>query len=190
MADARALLADTDTVLYFAATQDARLHVMRQANAQATVLVEQAMSDGEPGRRIRVVVGVDHEDLTVKQRGFLHAAVLPQIAEQAKVAGVRYVVRVWKEHFRALYLGDRWEAFELPGQFDAKGRQKRARRKVRISTEDLSIKAYSEYIDKVIAYGADELGVVFRFIAEERETIRWAPKPRKARTEQREAVAA
>lgn len=181
MADSRALLADTDTVLYFAATQAARLHVMRQANAQAAVLVDQAISDDEPGRRIRVVVGVDHEDLTVKQRGFFHAAVLPQIAELAKVQGIRYVVRVWKEHFRSLYLGDRWEAFELVGQFDSRGRQKRSRRKVRVSTEDLTIKQYSRHIDQVIAYAASELDVVFRFRAEEREAVRWVAKPRKAR---------
>lgn len=190
MADHRGLIADTDTVLYFAATQEARLSVMRRANELAAALVQQALADDEPGRRIRVVVGVDHEDMTVKQRGFLHAAVLPQIAEQAKVGGIRYVVRVWKEHFRSTYLGDRWETFDLPGQFDAKGRQKRARRKVRISTEDLSIRQYSDYIDKVIAYGADELGVVFRFLAEEREAVRWKPKARKARAGQPEALAA
>lgn len=190
MAEHRGLIADTDTVLYFTATQEARLATMRRANELATALVQQALADDEPGRRIRLVLGVDHEDMTVKQRGFLHAAVLPQIAEQAKVGGIRYVVRVWKEHFRSTYLGDRWETFELPGQFDAKGRQKRARRKVRVSTEDLSIRQYSDYIDKVIAYAADELGVVFRFLAEEREAVRWKPAPRKARAEQREAVPA
>lgn len=190
MAEHRGLIADTDTVLSFTATQEARLAMMRRANELAATLVQQAIADDDPGRRIRLVVGVDHEDMTVKQRGFLHAAVLPQIAEQAKVGGVRYVVKTWKEFFRARYLGDRWETFELPGQFDAKGRQKRARRKVRVSTEDLSIRQYSEYIDKVIAYGADELGVVFRFIAEEREAVRWKPKARKVRAEQREAVPA
>ena len=190
MAEHRGLIADTDAVLYFAATQEARLAIMRRANELAAALVQQAVADDEPDRRIRVVVGVDHEDKTVKQRAFLHVAVLPQIAEQAKVAGIRYVVKTWKEFFRSTYLGDRWETFDLPGQFDAKGRQKRARRKVRVSTEDLSIKQYSEYLDKVIAYAADELGVVIRFLAEEREAVRWTPKPRKARTEQREAIAA
>ena len=85
---------------------------------------------------------------------------------------------------------DDQQGVDLPGQFDAKGRQKRARRKVRISTEDLSIRQYSDYIDKVIAYGADELGVVFRFLAEEREAVRWKPKARKARAGQPEALAA
>ena len=59
-----------------------------------------------------------------------------------------------------------------------------------MSTEDLSIKQYSEYLDKVIAYAADELGVVFRFLAEEREAVRWKPAPRKARAKQPEAVEA
>ena len=190
MAEHRGLIADTDTVLYFAATQEARLAMMRRANELATALVQQVVADDEPERRIRLVLGVDHDDMTVRQRGFLHAAVLPQIAEQARVGGIRYVVRVWKEHFRTTYLGDRWETFELPGQFDAKGRQKRARRKVRVSTEDLSIKQYSDYLDKVIAYAADELGVVFRFLAEEREAVRWKPAPRKARAKQPEAVEA
>ena len=69
-------------------------------------------------------------------------------------------------------------------------RQKRARRKARVSTEDLSIRQYSDYIDKVIAYGTTELGVVFRFIAEEREAVRWKPAPRKARAKQPEAAEA
>ena len=124
MADSRTLLADTDSVMYFAATQAARLHVMRQANAQAAVLVDQAQADGEPGRRIRVVVGVDHEDKTVKQRAFLHAAVLPQIAEQAKVQGIRYVVATWKEFFRAMYLGDRWECLFKRGEFSLRAYSK------------------------------------------------------------------
>lgn len=190
MADSRALLADTDTVLYFAATQDARLHVMRHANAQAAVLVDQALADGEPGRRIRVVVGVDHEDLTVKQRGFLHKAVLPQIAEQVSPLGNRHVMKVWKEYYRAMFLGDRWETYEVPGQVDSKGRQKRKRRKVRVSTEHLSIKQYSNYIDQVIAHAVTEWSVSFRFIAEEREAVRWKPKPRKARAAAEEGATA
>lgn len=180
----KALLHDTDQVLYFAATQDARLHVMRQANAQAAALVAQALADDAPGRRIRVVIGVDHEDKTVKQRGFYHAAVLPQISEQATVGGLLYTAKIWKEFFHRLYIGHRWESIRLPGQ-------KRATpRRVRISSEDLSIKQYSELLDKVIAYAVTELGVSFRFIAEEREAVRWVATPRKARARQAEGVAA
>jgi hypothetical protein len=171
MADGRSLLHDTDTVFFIASNQQSRLDIMRRANDLATVLVGQAITDQESGRRVRVVVGIDHEDKTVKQRRFYHAAVLPQISEQATVAGIRYTTQVWKEHFRRLYLHDRWASVRMPGA-------KRATpQRIRVSTEDLSIKQYSEHIDRVIAYGAADLGVVFRFRAEEREEVRWkAPK--------------
>jgi hypothetical protein len=38
---------------------------------------------------------------------------------------------------------------------------KRKRRKVRISTEDLGVKAYSKLIDQVTAFACTELGVLF-----------------------------
>lgn len=170
MASNRGIVHDTDAVLFFAATQDARLHVMRQANAQAAALVQQAMADEDPGRRIRVVVGIDHEDITTKQRGFFHAAVLPQISEQARVGGLQYTADCWKEFVRKQFLPDRWETMRLPGQ------KKATPRRIRSSTEDLSIKGYSEHIDKVIAYAVTELGVEFHFIASERDAVRWKRK--------------
>lgn len=42
VADHRGLIADTDAVLYFAPTQEARLAVMRRANELAVTLVQQA----------------------------------------------------------------------------------------------------------------------------------------------------
>ena len=116
----KALLHDTDKVLYCAATQDARLAIMRRANEVATELVQQALADDEPGRRIRVVVGIDHEDKTVKQRGFYHAAVLPQISEQAEVAGLRFTAQIWKTFFHKLYIGDREVKADLIS-FEAEG---------------------------------------------------------------------
>lgn len=123
------------------------------------------------------------DDISARQRGFLHAAVLPQIAEQARVGekGERFVAKIWKEFYRQKFLGSRWEMVKLPGQ-------KRATpRKVRISTEDMGVKAYSEFIDKVIADAATELGVVFVFRGEEREAVRYRAPQRKA---SREAVPA
>lgn len=183
MAGARTLLADTDTVLYFAPTQEARLAVMRQANAQAATLVDQARADEDTERRLRLTVGFDHEDITVKQRGFLHAAVFPQIAEQVRFAdGSRYTADVWKEYFRKLFLGDRFVLKRIPRFDAATGKLVHPKRatphRERISTEDLSIKQYSNHIDKVIAHATTELGVAFEFDADEREAVRWKPKRR------------
>ena len=182
MADMRALMHDDDAVFFCAADQSARLEIMRRANSAASTLVDLAIADGDPGRRIRIVVGVDREDKTMKQRRFYHAAVLPQISEQATVGGIRYTAPIWKEHFRKTMLGERWESIRMPGD-------KRATpRRIRISTEDLSIKQYSEHIDRVIAYGASELGVVFRFRADERDEVRWVDA-RARRTARVECVA-
>ena len=121
------------------------------------------------------------EDIA-KQRRFLHGPVLGQIVEQAKADGQRFVMAVWKEYYRAKFLGFRWEHYKLPGQ------KKATPRKVRVSTEDLSVKQYSEYIDKVLADAATEFGVVFDLDPAEREAVRYV-RPVRAK-KQAEAVPA
>lgn len=193
--------ADTITLL-FAPTQDARHATMLRVNEMARALVERTLAkqasqkadeDGvlpEPDA-LFIAMGVAERDLTAKQRGFLHAAVLPQIAEQYTFPdGTRYAASVWKEFWRARFLGDRYVMKAVP-RWDAKsGQMVQPKRKTphrqRVSTEDLSIKGYSEYIDKVIDTAALELGVVFEFRADEREAVRYI-KPERLK---KEAVAA
>lgn len=134
----------------------------------------------EAGKTAKGTVTEYEDDITAKQRGFLHKAVLPQIAEQARVGekGERYVMAAWKEYYRKKFLGSKWVMQKLPGQ-------KRATPvRVRISSESLGIKAYSEYIDRVIADAVTEWSVAFRFIAEEREAVRWKPARAKAKKEE------
>jgi len=183
---------DDDLVLFFEADQGARHAAVLRLNEMAKAMVERAKAkaagqqpdeDGEiagPGR-LRIVLGFDREDKSSKQRRFLHGPVLGQISEQASVGGIRYAMPVWKEHLRAMFLGFTWESVRYPGQ-------KRATpRKVRISTESLSVKQYSDYLDKVLAYAASELGVVFDLDPIERESVRYA---RPKRTKQPEAETA
>ena len=123
------------------------------------------------------------DDITAKQRGFLHAAVFPQIAEQVRVGGERFVPEIWKEFYRKLFLGSRYVMQKLPGQ------KRAVPVKVRVSTEDLGIKAYSEYIDRVIAHAVSEFSVAFVFRAEEREAVRYvAPKRRASKLPAGEAA--
>lgn len=141
----------------------------------------------EDGRPVRIRIGEDDEDLSIKQRGFLHKAVFPQISEQVTFPdGTRFEWRVWKEMFRARFLGDRWVMRAVP-RWDAKqGRYVVPKRKTphreRISTEDLTMKQYSEYIDLVIDTAVTEFGVQFVFIAEEREAVRYRAPERKRKT--------
>lgn len=129
------------------------------------------------GKRVKIVVSED-DDITIRQRNFLHGAVFPQISHQVVVNGQRYTQDIWKEFFRKEFLGDRWEVYAMPGA-------KRATpHRVRNSSEDLGVRKYSEYIDRVIAHAATEWGVVFDLDPIEREAVRWKP----ARARQEEAV--
>lgn len=140
------------------------------------------------GKRVEVSVREVEDEITIRQRGFLHAAVLPQIAEQVVMPdGTRYTPAIWKTHLKELFIPDRWDMVRLPFVIDRKtGAWKPSKRKVpvkcRKSTEDLSIKGYSDFIDKVIAHAATEWGVVFRFLAEERDAVRYTPPARKRST--------
>lgn len=122
--------------------------IMVQAYEQAKLLASE-------GRPVHVIVKEKEDDKSVKQRNYYHGVVLTEISEQAKVGGIRYVMAVWKEFFREMYLGSRWELIPVPGQ------KRKKRRKVRVSTEELGIKKYAELITKVQAYATTELGVRF-----------------------------
>lgn len=177
---------ETDLVLYAVATPVAMRAAMVQAfefaKSRCFPPEDVELIDAETGevmtRQLRIVIGPDMDPMTVKQRGFYHGVVLKQLAERARDEdGIAYPLHVWKEHCRKKFLGTnglRWESYKAPGE-------KRARpHAVRISTEDLSIKQYSELIDKVMAWAAVDLHVEFDIDPREREQCRWKRKPRKA----------
>lgn len=163
-----------------------------QAHEAATLAYQHAQALLLNGERVRITCGTDDEPLSVKQRKFLHGPVLHQIAEQVRVNGERYVMKTWKEFFRVLLLECRpkYEMVRIP-KWDATKcalvQPKRATpRRVRQSTEDLSVKQYSDYIDRVIAHAATEFGVRFVFDIDEREAVRYRPPARARRVEQPE----
>lgn len=179
----RALLHDDDIVIVFDATQEARHGTLRRANEIAKAMVELANANaaGQPADedgvvpgpgRLRLVLGFDRDDMTAKQRRFFHGVVLVQIAEQVRMPdGTRYVGEVWKSYFRKLFVPDKWESYRMPGA-------KRATpHRVRVSTEDLSVRQYSQLIDNVIDHAITEFGVTFDFVVSERESVRYRRKP-------------
>mgnify|MGYP003528932380 CR=1 FL=1 len=95
----------------------------------------------------------DHK--TDKQRKYFHGVILTEIARKAKVNGERFDFRTWKEFFRKEYLGFKTVTTINPMT------GKKSRNRVRVSTEDLGVKAYSNYIDRVTAFAVTELGVEF-----------------------------
>ncbi len=102
-----------------------------------------------------VVVRLHEDARTDRQRRYYHGVVLKSIAQQAAPAGQHYPLAVWKEHFRKEYLGYRTVTAKNPLT------GKKTRTRVRVSTEDLGVKGYSQLIDRVSAFAATELGVTF-----------------------------
>ena len=97
-----------------------------------------------------------YEDVkTDRQRKFYHGVILKQIAEQARPNGQSYPLAVWKEYFRNEYLGKKRVTTINPLT------GKKSRKYLRQSTESLGVKGYNHLIERVTAYSATELGVVF-----------------------------
>ncbi len=91
-----------------------------------------------------------------RQRRYFHGVILTEIAQQATAeGGQKFPMKVWKEYFRDTYVGSKRVSFTNP----LTGRK--SRRLVRVSTEDLSVRRYSELIEKVTAFAVTELNVRF-----------------------------
>lgn len=105
------------------------------------------------GRELVAEFRLLDDDITEKQRAYLHGVVLTEIARFAVVRGERFDMKTWKEHFRSEWLGFRTVTNVNP----VTGRK--TRKRVRISTEDLGVRAMAVYIDRVVAFAATDLGV-------------------------------
>lgn len=133
---------------------------------KAAMAHAKAMIDN--GERVLVTVGPALEPISVQQRKFLHGVVLDQISEQVVMPdGSRYTVEVWKEYMRKRLLKPKWRVYRLPGQ------KKATPHRQNVSTETMGVKAYSKFIDDCIDLAVVEFNVVFHFIAEEREAVRY-----------------
>lgn len=107
------------------------------------------------GHKLVVDVRLAEDVKTDQQRKYYHGVVLNEIAKQARVNGQRFPLAVWKEHFRNEFLGFKTVSVVNPMT------GKKSRRRVRLSTEDLGLRAYNELIERVTAFAVTELGVEF-----------------------------
>jgi hypothetical protein len=105
------------------------------------------------GRELVAEFRLLDDDITDKQRAYLHGVVLRDIALFARPNGQTFPMKVWKEHFRKEWLGFKTVSSTNPIT------GKKSRTRVRISTEDLGVRRLANYIDRIIAFAATELGV-------------------------------
>lgn len=97
------------------------------------------------GKPLAVTVA-EHKDKRHAQQNRLYWALLRQVSEQAMVDGRRYSDEVWHEQFKRVLIG----LVDLPGGANAGE-----------STTKLNVSEFAEYVNKVTAYAATELGVIF-----------------------------
>ena len=121
------------------------------------------------GERITVRIEQEQQSRSLRANAYYHGVVLKCIADQANPNGCKYPLAVWKEHFRAEYLGHKTVTTKNPLT------GKKVRRRVRVSTEDLGVKGYSQLIDRVSAFAATELGVRFPATYEQWERMEVDP---------------
>lgn len=105
------------------------------------------------GRELVLEARLLDDDITDKQRAYLHAVVLTEIARYARVNGQQFDMKTWKEWFRSEWLG--FKVVTTVNPFTGR----KSRKRVRISTEDLGVRGLAEYIDRVIAFAATDLNV-------------------------------
>ena len=98
----------------------------------------------QAGKPLGVLVA-EHKAKRSNPQNKLYWAVLHTIAEDGWVNGKRYSADAWHENFKREFIGTE----ELPNGATAG-----------ISTTTLDVGAFSEYIERVIQYAAEHLGVM------------------------------
>lgn len=159
-----------------------RIVVTREAAHRAALdLYAQAQALIADGKRVRMLAEEDENDRSLRQNRFYWSAVLPQISDQAPG---RWTVDAWHELFKRQILGYEVIRAQVAGR-----KRPTIYRRLR-STTALTVKQMSDYLDKVMAMAANDLGVVFDIDPAEREAVRYQPPARKAKTPVPEAAAA
>jgi hypothetical protein len=107
------------------------------------------------GKRLLVTVKEVEDERTIKQHRFYRGPVLGDIAAQASIEGQKWSQDAWHELFKRTFLPRQVTKCKVAGK-------KRPVVSVKIaSTTGLSIKKMSTYLDKVIAFATNDLGVQF-----------------------------
>lgn len=103
------------------------------------------------GRELVLEARLLEDDITQKQRAYFHAVVLQELSDFVRPGGVKHAPEVWK-----VYLKERFLGFKVITSIDPlTGKKRRLRH--RVSTEELGIRGYANFIDQCIAFAATDL---------------------------------
>lgn len=115
-----------------------------------TIVRANAKAFNDAGKPLRIILTSSEKKRTLEQNAFLWGFLLRQIAEQIWVEGRQYSDEVWHIHLAEMFA----EKIEIPlpdGTIHIR----------RKSTSEMSVSEFSDYLNKIEAYAATELGVRF-----------------------------
>ena len=136
------------------------------------------------GGECTVRVVESEEDRTLQQNAFYWGPCLSEISEQAVICGQRWTADAWHELFKRQFIGYEVKKIKVAGRKKAT-----VIRRLKSST-DLSVRQFSNYLDKLQAFASTDLSVRFsvRDWYEHAGTSR--PVARRAPAKQQEAETA
>ncbi|MGL4573860.1 MAG: recombination protein NinB [Burkholderiaceae bacterium] len=126
----------------------------KEAHAAVQDIWAEAKALTLQGRAVRLVVAEQGDDRSLAQHK-RYWAILTEIAEKAKASGAVASPEGWHWYMKQKFLGYTFEKVKLPF-----AKRTSVRRTLK-STTALSVKAFSEYMEKVEAHAATDFGVVF-----------------------------
>jgi len=107
------------------------------------------------GHRLAVQISIAEDQRSIQQNKFYWKACLDQISQQATLGGVGFAPEGWHWYMKRKFLGYKFKKVKIPGN-----KRVSVIKELR-STTGLSVKKMSDYLDKVQAHAAGDLGVEF-----------------------------
>jgi hypothetical protein len=127
-----------------------RLFVLRETHHLAGLMAflnANWQTFAREGKYLAVTVGLHKDKRSLEQnRRYFGPAVLGAIAEQAWLDGRRFSKDAWHEFFKRQFIGQ----IDLPGGG-----------LLAMSSTDLNVEQFSEFMEQVTSYAAQQLGVIF-----------------------------
>jgi len=114
----------------------------------------------DPVKPLEIVIREQQKKRKQDQNALMWSGVLKDIAEQAWVNGRTYSAEVWHEWAKKEFLPEEYVEGLTKDGYKKYGFSPNGERVLVGSTTQLTVKGFSEYLEKLIAYGAS-LGVMF-----------------------------
>ena len=136
-------------------------------NQRVTAMTALRNAPIDPGRPLEVLIREEVKARKLDQNALMWRGPLFDISEQAYVSGRTYSAEVWHEQFKIEHLPEEFDPELCKEGYRKWDITPRGGRILVGSTTDLTVKGFSEYLEKIHADGAS-LGVDFHANPRER----------------------